>query len=195
MSMSNAVYRCKSCKTRVTMAMSICPICGEPITPQTALLQAGSGSQARVVMRHNTAAETSFIVTEREPVAEINHVASQPIPAPELSPLESQRAHSPTLQQLWDEMATPEAVASVPTYPTPLSQAKVRAANRSFALYVACVVMMLVGSFLIGIGLARRYTASEQAAQNAITPSKVIVVQPSAGVGGPLPAETENVSK
>jgi hypothetical protein len=172
--------------------MSICPICGEPITPQTALLQAGSGSQARVVMRHNTAAEPSFIVTEREPVAELKLVAPQPTPTPEPS---SQEVQHPTLQQLWDEMATPIAVAKIPAYPTHPPRAKVRPANLSFALYVACVVMVLVGSFLIGLGLARRYTASEQAAQNATAPAKVIIVQPSAGVGGPLPTETENETK
>ena len=104
----------------------------------------------------------------------------------------------PTLQQMWDEMAapkTPEAVASMAAYSYPAPPAKARAAGRAFAVYVACVVMVLVGSFLIGIGLARRYTANEQAMQNLSAPGKVIVVQPSAGVGGPLLTETGKKTK
>ncbi len=168
--MNDVVYRCRSCKTRVSMGMAICPICGEPITPQTALLNAGSGAPVKVVTRHNSAAST---VAELPAQAEL-----EPVPQPQ-----------PTLQQMWDEMAapkTPDAVASMAAYPYPAPPAKTRAAGRAFAVYVACVVMVLVGSFLIGIGLARRYTASEQAAQNSLTPAKVIVVQAPAGVGGPL---------
>jgi hypothetical protein len=176
--MSDAVYRCRSCKTRVSMGMPICPICGEPITPQTALLNAGSGAPVKVVTRHNSAASTvAEMPAQTEP---------EPVPQPQ-----------PTLQQMWDEMATPktpDAVASM-AHPYPAPPAKARAASRAFAVYVACVVMVLVGSFLIGIGLARRYTASEQAAQNSATPAKVIVVQAPAGVGGPLLTEVGEKAK
>jgi hypothetical protein len=162
------------------MAMSICPICGETISPQTALLSAGNGTRAKVVLRHNSATESA---------------APEPPPQPEPPPAPAAKtAKNASLQEVWDEMTepkTPEAVYAY-TSPLPTPAAKARNGGRSFAVYVACVVMVLVGSFLIGIGLARRYTANEQAA-NAV-PGKVIVSQ-LPGVGGPLPTDGEDAAK
>ena len=181
--MSDANYRCRSCKTRVTMAMAICPICGEPITLQTALLNAGSSAPATVVTRHNSAASGAATqVPSRE--------APQPIPAP-FMPVQS-------WAEMVSEMATPtlpETAPNLAAYAYPASSVKTRMAGKSFAMYVACVVMVLAGSFLIGLGLARRYTANEQAAQNAAAPAKIFVVQASAGVGGPLKTEVAEKAK
>ncbi|NJM39861.1 MAG: hypothetical protein HC853_03335, partial [Anaerolineae bacterium] len=154
--MSDAIstYRCRSCKTRVTMAMSICPICGEAISPQTALLSAGSSTRAKMVLRHNSATEAAATTA----VASAPEAPPQPEPPPAPA---AKTAKNASLQEVWDEMTEPKTPQAVYAYasPLPTPAAKARNGGRSFAVYVACVVMVLVGSFLIGIGLARRYTA------------------------------------
>ena len=193
--MSDTVYRCRSCKTRVNLAMPLCPICGEVISAQTVLQSVAPAKQitqqasaVKPITQPEKAAPPKPVIKISEAAPSqtkpLLPVAALPTPTP--TPTISVPTTQP--QQLLEFLNGTEApsamAAALSAAPV---QVKKSIIGRSFGIYVACVVMVLVGSFLIGLGLARRYTASEQAAQAAASaPGKVIVVQPAPGVGGPL---------